>query len=74
MWKIHAGGLQIYSDTEAACRNVYQGYKEWRVWQGSASASQLNATVGSHPVTWTLPVELVDPAGNPKERMGSDPT
>jgi len=50
------------------------GYKEWRVWQGEASATPLKAEVGSHPATWTLPVDLIDSSGTPpKESIGPDP-
>ena len=33
MWKIHAGGLPIFSGAEADCRRLYLGYNEWQVWQ-----------------------------------------
>lgn len=75
MWKIYAGGLQIHSGTESECCGVYLGYNEWRAWnKGEGAAASLRAIVGSHPATWSLPVELVDPAGNPKARTGADPT
>lgn len=74
MWKIYAGGLPIFSGTEAECRRIYLGYNEWQVWQGSASAAPLQAAVGSHPATWSLPVDLVDDLGNPKARTRSDST
>lgn len=63
MWKIHAGGLPIFSGAEADCRRLYLGYNEWQVWQGAAAAAPLQAQIGSHPATWTLPIELVDSGG-----------